>query len=319
MENNKLTMNEMKPYLIIGFLFLVLTYWYFWLATIADLDYVFNFILQIMQGNFTGQVVPFESLSHHEQGNVMLFGPEYESIAPEVVRAFEERQHLLPIVFLVEFLLFLTMFIIAKGRKQAKITNRDDSILVYSVFQRAVILLNIIFMIYLFITGFSITFGNITGGGEVARFMRASHEMVGLGWIPIWFLITVIAFKDHKFFVRPSSKMWRKFFLRGKYKHMDRINYYSFVAFSTLLVVSGFIIWYIHPTTETYAQTIQVKRFLLFMHFMGSAIISFFTFETVYSYFISVKGYLPGVITGRLPKEYLEQLRVDVLEEENIK
>ncbi len=77
-----------------------------------------KFLLQILQGNFTGQVVPFESLSHHEQGNVMLFGPEYESIAPEVVRAFEERQHLLPIVFLVEFLLFLTMFIIAIKKTQ---------------------------------------------------------------------------------------------------------------------------------------------------------------------------------------------------------
>ena len=110
------------------------------------------------------------------------------------------------------------MFIVAKGRKQAKITNKSDQVLVYSVFQRAVILLNIIFMIYLFITGFSITFGNITGGGDLARFMRASHEMAGLGWIPIWFLITVIAFKDHKFFVRPSSKMWKSIFLKESRK-----------------------------------------------------------------------------------------------------
>jgi len=174
-------------------------------------------------------------------------------------------------------------------------------------------------MIYLFITGFSITFGNITGGGELARFMRASHEMVGLGWIPIWFLITVIAFKDHKFFYRPSSKLWKKIFLKGKYKHMDRINYYAFVAFSFLLVLSGFVIWFIHPDSANHAEVIQLKRLLLFVHFMGSAIISFFTFETVYSYFISVKGYLPGVITGKLPKEYLEQLRVDVLDEEKIK
>jgi formate dehydrogenase subunit gamma len=65
-----------------------------------------------------------------------------------------------------------------------------------------------------------------------------------------------------------------------------------------------------------HAQTIQVKRFILFIHFMGSAIISFFTFETVYSYFVSVKGYIPGVITGKLPIEYLEQLRPDVLEED---
>ena len=70
------------------------------------------------------------------------------------------------------------------------------------------------------------------------------------------------------------------------------------------------------PDAATHAQTIQIKRFILFIHFMGSAIISFFTFETVYSYFVSVKGYIPGVITGKLPIEYLEQIRPDVLEED---
>ncbi len=316
MEDKKSFLSEMKAYLIIGFLFIVLTYWYFYLATIADISYVYNFLLQILQGNFTGQVVPYESLSHYEQGVVTMYGPSYDAMAPEVIRAFEERQHLLPIVFAVEFCLFLTMFIIAKGRKKAKVTNPKDTILVYSLFQRFVILFNIMIMIYLFITGFSITFGNLTGGGEIARFMRATHELVGVGWIPIWVLITIIAFKDHRYFIRPSSKVWNKIFLRGKYKHMDRINYYMFIAFSTLLIVSGFIIWNMHPDSATHAQTIQLRRLLLFFHFMGSAIISFFTFETVYSYVVSVKGYLPGVITGKLPKEYLEQLRPDVLEDD---
>ena len=313
---NKSFLSEYKVYLIIGFLFVLLTYWYFWLATIADVSYVFQFLLQMAQGNFTGQVVPFESLTRHEQMEVALFGPNYNAIAPEVVRAFEERQHLLPIVFLVEFFLFLTMFIVAKGRKQAKITRENEKVQVYSLFQRFVILFNILIMIYLFITGFSITFGNLTGGGELARLMRATHEMVGLGWMPIWLIMTVIAFKDHKFFSRPSVKIWNKIFLRGKYKHMDRINYYMYVAFGFLLVLSGFVIWYMFPDASTHAQTIQIKRFILFIHFMGSAIISFFTFETVYSYFVSVKGYIPGVITGKLPVEYLEQLRPDVLEED---
>ncbi len=316
---NKSFLSEYKAYLIIGLLFVVLTYWYFWLATIADINYVYNFLLQMAQGNFTGQVIPYESLTKYEQMEVTLFGPEYDAIAPEVVRAFEERQHLLPIVFTVEFFLFLIMFIIAKGRKQAKITRHDDKVQVYSLFQRIVILLNIIIMIYLFITGFSITFGNWTGGGEIARFMRATHEIVGVGWIPVWFLMTIIAFKDHKFFIRPSVKIWNKIFLRGKYKHMDRINYYMYVAFGFKLVISGFIIWYLFPDYQTHAETIQFKRFILFIHFMGSAIISFFTFETVYSYFVSVKGYIPGVITGKLPVEYLEQLRPDVLEEENLR
>ena len=313
---NKSFLSEYKAYVIVGFLFVLLTYWYFWLATIADINYVYKFLLQMAQGNFTGQVVPFESLTRYEQMEVTLFGPDYNAIAPEVIRAFEERQHLLPIVFTVEFFIFLTMFIIAKGRKQAKITRENEKIQVYSLFQRLVILLNIVIMIYLFITGFSITFGNWTGGGYIARLMRATHEIVGLGWIPVWAIMTIIAFKDHKFFVRPSSKIWHKIFLRGKYKDMDRINYYMYVAFGSLLVFSGFVIWYMFPNAAVHAETIQIKRFILFIHFMGSAIISFFTFETVYSYFVSVKGYIPGVISGKLPVEYLEQLRPDVLEED---
>ncbi|GGD40477.1 hypothetical protein GCM10012288_13180 [Malaciobacter pacificus] len=313
---NKSFLSEYKAYIIVGLLFVLLTYWYFWLATIADINYVYQFLLQVLQGNITGQVVPYESLTHYQQMEVSLFGPQYDTIAPEVIRAFEERQHLLPIVFTVEFFIFLTMFIVAKGRKQAQITKENEKVQVYSLFQRVVILLNIVIMIYLFITGFSITFGNWTGGGIIARYMRATHEVVGVAWIPVWAIMTIIAFKDHKYFIRPSSKIWNKIFLRGKYKHMDRINYYMYVAFGSLLVLSGFIIWFMFPDYQTHAQTIQFKRFILFIHFMGSAIISFFTFETVYSYFVSVKGYLPGVITGKLPLEYLEQLRPDVLEED---
>jgi len=312
--------SEYKVYIIIGFLFALLTYWYFFLATIANLDYVFKFLILIAQGDISGNVIPISELPRLQQMEVALYGPNYSAIAPEVIRAFEERQHLLPIVFLVEFFLFLGMFILAKGRKQAKITRHDDKIEVYSVFQRLVILLNIVIMIYLFITGFSITFGNWTGGGYIARFMRSSHEIVGVGWMPIWLIMTVIAFKDHKFFYRPSVKIWNKIFLRGKYEAMDRINYYMYVAFGALLVLSGFLIWFMAPDAATHAQTIQFKRFILFIHFMGSAIISFFTFETVYSYFVSVKGYLPGVITGKLPLEYIEQFRPDVLkEEENLR
>lgn len=316
---NKSFLSEYKVYLIIGFLFVLLTYWYFWLATIADISYVYQFILQMLQGNFTGQIVPFESLTKYQQMEVGLYGPDYHAIAPEVIRAFEERQHLLPIVFLVEFFLFLTMFIVAKGRKQAEITRTEDKVQVYSLFQRIVLLLNIVIMIYLFITGFSITFGNWTGGGELARFMRSTHEIVGVGWMPIWLIMTIIAFKDHKYFARPSIKIWNKIFLRGSYQPMNRINYYAYVAFGFLLVISGFIIWFMAPDASVHAETIQLKRFILFIHFMGSAIISFFTFETVYSYFVSVKGYIPGVITGKLPVEYLEQLRPDVLEEEDLR
>lgn len=294
---------------------MALTYWYFWLATIADLDYVYKFTLRILQGDISGQLVPLESMTKYQQMEAGVFGGPYNTIAPEVIRAYEERQVLLPYVFMVEFTAFTIAFFAMGGRKKANITRPEDTVQVYSLFQRFVILLNILIMIYLFITGFSITFGNITGGGSIARFMRWTHEVVGLAWIPVWLILTIIAFKDHKFFIRPSSKFWNKIFLRGTYKPMYRINYLAYVAFGFLLVLSGFILWYLFPDPKTHAQVIQFKRLVLFQHFMGSAIISFFIFETIYSYVVSVKGYLPGVITGRVPREYLEEFRPDVLEE----
>jgi len=304
-----------KAYILVLLGFALLTYWYFWLATIADIQYVYRYFLQMLHGNFTGQLIPFDSLTHYQQMEVGLFGPRYDAIAPEVIRAFRERQEILPYVFAVEFTGFLIAFILQGGRKKATVTHPEDKVQVYSLFQRFVILLNILLVLYLFVTGFSITFGNWTGGGLIPRYMRMTHELVGLAWIPIWLIVTIIAFKDLKFFVRPSSRLFGKIFLKGRYTPMKRINYLAFVAFGFILIVSGFLLWYLYPDPKTHAQIIQFKRLMLFMHFMGSAIISFFLFETVYTYFVSVQGYLPAVITGKVPREYLEQLAPDILEE----
>jgi formate dehydrogenase subunit gamma len=311
-SNNFLTRN--KAYLLIGLAFIALTYWYFFIATIAEVDYIYKFILEILKGNISGQIVPFDTLNHYEQKEVGLFGPNYTSIAPEVIRAYEERTRLLPIVFLVEFIAFAIAFFVSGGRKKATIQNPENTILVYSLFQRIILLLNIIIIFYLFITGFSITFGEYIGGGTIHRYMRMTHELVGVLWIPVWFLVTIIAFKDHKLFVRPSNKIFYKVFLKGSYHPMERISYLAFVIFGFMLVVSGFLIWFMHPNFHTHVETIQFKRLMLFVHFMGSAILTFFLYETVYAAFVSVKGYIPSLFTGKLPKEYLEQIRPDLLE-----
>ena len=83
-----------------------------------------------------------------------------------------------------------------------------------------------------------------------------------------------------------------------------------------LLVLSGFIIWFMFPDAATHAQTIQIKGLSYLFILWEVRLFHFFTFETVYSYFVSVKGYIPGLISGKLPVEYLEQLRPDVLEED---
>lgn len=315
MENksqNKGFINEYMPYIIVAGLFALLTYWYFWLATIADLAYVWQYVLQMFTLKFDGQIIPYNELTRLEQGYASIFGPQYDAIAPEVVRAFEERQHLLPYVFLVEALIFAVMLYLQGGRKGPKTTEGAEMIEVHSLFQRIVVLGNILIMIYLFITGFSITFGNITGGGALGFFMRETHEIIGLFWIPVWLLVTVIAFKDHKHFKRLSSK-WSKIFLKGLYTHTQRINYFAYVAFGFILCFSGFWLWFLSMDVLPHAEIIQYRRLILFGHFMGSAVITFFVGETIYSYVVAIRGYLPGLITGKYPKEYLEEFHPEVL------
>ncbi|PLY06247.1 MAG: formate dehydrogenase [Arcobacter sp.] len=257
--------------------------------------------------------MPYNELTRLEQGYVSIYGPQYDAIAPEVVRAFEERQHLLPYVFLFEFCLFAVMLLLQGGRKGPKRKENSEMVKVHSLFQRIVLLGNILIMIYLFITGFSITFGNITGGGNLGYFLRQTHEVAGLFWIPMWLLVTVIAFKDHKHFTRPSAA-WGKFFLKGLYTHGQRINYLAFVAFGFILCFSGFWIWFLSPGDFLHAEVIQYKRLILFGHFMGSAVITFFIGETIYSYVVAIRGYLPGLISGKYPKEYLEEFHPEVLD-----
>ena len=305
--------NENMPYIIVGVLFALLTYWYFWLATIADLAYVWQYVLKMFTLDFSGQIIPYSELTRLEQGYVSIFGPDYEAIAPEVIRAFEERQHLLPYVFAVEAIIFAVMLGLQGGRKGPKSRSGVELVQVHSAFQRFAVLGNILIMIYLFITGFSITFGNLTGGGSLGFFMRETHEIVGLFWIPMWILITVIAFKDHKHFVRPSAK-WSWFFLKGLYTHGQRINYFAYVAFGFILCFSGFWLWYLSMDVFAHADAIQYRRLILFGHFMGSAVITFFVGETIYSYVVAIRGYLPGLITGKYPKEYLEEFHPEVLE-----
>ena len=305
--------NEYLPYIVVGALFALLTYWYFFLATIADLTYVWQYVLQMFQLKFDGQMIPYSELSRLEQGYVSMYGPQYDAIAPEVVRAFEERQHLLPWVFLFEFCLFAGMLWLQGGRKGPKCRKTCEMVEVHSLFQRVVLLGNILIMLYLFLSGFSITFGNITGGGDLGYFLRQTHEIVGLFWIPLWLLVTVIAFKDIKHFKRPSAK-WSWFLLKGLYTHGQRINYLAFVAFGFILVFSGFWIWFLDPVWATHAEIIQYKRLILFGHFMGSAVITFFVGETIYSYIVAIRGYLPGLISGKYPKEYLEEFHPEVLD-----
>lgn len=57
---------------------------------------------------------------------------------------------------------------------------------------------------------------------------------------------------------------------------------------------------------------------LLYLHFGASVLIMFFILDYVYASAVSVKGYLRGLWSGKYPREYLEQVSPDVLEDINV-
>jgi len=197
------------------------------------------------------------------------------------------------------------------GRKSAVITKPDDQVQVFSLFHRVIIWLNVAIIITLIITGFNITWAMRSGGGELPFILRGLHEMTGIVWLPFWLLLSIIAFKDAKLLFNNSAL--KKIILPGKYKPMKRIIYIVFVAMGAGLLTSGIIIWFLHPDAYTHGQLIQFKRLLLYTHFGASVLIMFFLMDFVYSVLVSVKGNLKGLITGKYPREHLEQLSPDIL------
>lgn len=276
---------------------------------IFDWAYLFKYVLDMLTGGGVSGVVTAPTSGYEAMVNTA-FGQNYEAIAPEIIRASNERQEFIWWVFVGEFLIFCVMYAMY-GRKSATVTNPDDTVQVFSLFHRAIIWLNVIIIMVLIVTGFNITWGLRSGGGDIAFFLRGMHEMTGIFWLPFWLLLSIIAFKDAKLLFKNS--VLKKILLPGKYKPMKRVIYIAFVAMGAGLLTSGIIIWFLHPDAYTHAQYIQFKRLLLYVHFGSSVLIMFFLMDFVYSVMISVKGNLRGLITGKYPREHLEQLAPDVL------
>lgn len=276
---------------------------------IIDWKYFIQYKLKILlTGNLDG-VLTSPSSTYEAMVN-KAFGPAYEAFAPEIIRASNERQLFIWWVFVAEIAIFCYMYVVY-GRKSAVITKPEDEVQVFSLFHRAIMILNIIIMVTLVITGFNITWGLRSGGGDIAFFLRGLHEVTGIAWLPVWLVMSIIAFKDAKLLF--NNSLTKKLILPGKYKPMKRVIYFFFVLMGGGLIVSGILIWYLHPDAFTNAQIIQFKRLLLYIHFGSSVLIMFFMMDFVYSTLVAVKGNFKGIITGRYPKEHLEQLAPDVL------
>lgn len=277
---------------------------------IMDWGYLFSYAINALTGGGIKGVLVEPTTKYQMMVNDA-FGPAYNAIAPEIIRASNERQLYIWWVFVAEITIFAYMY--AKyGRKEAVISRPDDLVSVFSPFQRAVIWLNVLIIVLLVITGFNITWSLRSGGGSLPFFLRGSHEVIGLVWIVIWFLASFIAFKDLKII---SKNSLTKLVLAGKHQPMQRVVWFFFVTMGLGLIVSGFLMWYIHPSSLTHADVIQFKRAMLYLHFGASVLIMFFLLDFVYSSVVAIKGNFKYLLTGKFPREHLEQLDPDVLEE----
>jgi cytochrome b subunit of formate dehydrogenase len=311
MENKSSFFQKNKAYIltilglsVVGFIFLKY-------LMIIDWEYFIKYKLHIlMTGQIDGVLTP--PASGYEAMVNKAFGPNYTAFAPEIIRASNERQLFIWWVFVAEIAIFCIAYLVG-GRKSATITNPNDQVKVFSLFHRVVMILNILIMTTLVITGFNITWGLRSGGGELPFLLRGLHEMTGLVWLPVWLLMSIIAFKDAKLLF--NNSLTRKLILPGKHKPMKRVVYFFFVLMGAGLLVSGIIIWYLHPNALTNAHYIQFKRLLLYIHFGSSVLIMFFVMDFVYSTAVAIKGNVKGIFTGKYPREHLEQLAPDILED----
>lgn len=301
-DNNKAYIYTALGLGVVGFIFIKF-------LMIMDWGYLIMYTLKAVTGNIGGVLA--EPKTATEQMMNAAFGPSYQAIAPEIIRASNERQEYIWYVFVAEIVIFALLYI-KNGRVEANITKPNDLVTVFTPFQRTVIWLNIIMICILVVTGFNITWSLRSEGGALPRYFRMFHELTGLAWIVIWLTFTVIAAKD--------SKGWRKetmfkFFLPGKFKPSKRVVWFFFAAMGAGLCFSGATIIALHPNAFTHAEFIQFRRALLYLHFGASVLIMFFILDYVYASAVSVKGYLKGLWSGKYPREYLEQVAPDVLED----
>ncbi|MEW6550661.1 MAG: cytochrome b/b6 domain-containing protein [Campylobacterota bacterium] len=287
---------------IVGFIFVKY-------LMIMDWEYLFKYQLHLLSGGSLDGVLSAPNSSYEAMVN-KAFGPNYEAVAPEIIRASNERQLFIWWVFVAEIAIFCVLYLI-NGRQSAVITRPDDQVEVFSLFHRVVIWLNVFIIVTLIITGFNITWGLRSEGGTLPFILRGMHEITGIIWLPIWLLMSIVAFKDAKLIFKNS--IIKKIILPGGYKPMKRIIYIVFILMGAGLLLSGILIWFLHPDAYTHSEFIQFKRMLLYVHFGASVLIMFFLMDFVYSVLVAVKGNLQALISGKYPREHLEQLAPDIL------
>ncbi|GHV01418.1 hypothetical protein AGMMS49521_1610 [Campylobacterota bacterium] len=277
---------------------------------VVDWNYFIRYtIALITEGNYQG--VLNAPADNYEAMKNAAFGPGYNAFAPEVIRGSNERQLLIWYLFLFEASIFAVMYAFV-GRATATITRPNDLITVFTPWQRLIIWSNVAVVVFLIISGFNITWALRSEGGTIPYYLRLFHEYVGLGWLPLWLITSIMTFKDCPI-LRKNSAF--KFFMPGRYHPFKRIIWFFYVAMGGGLLLSGILLWYLHPSDVVNAEVIQLKRTFIYFHFGTSLPIMFFLLDFAYSVTVAIKGNIKYLWTGKFPREHLEQLDPEVLEE----
>ncbi|MDR2905473.1 MAG: cytochrome b/b6 domain-containing protein [Helicobacteraceae bacterium] len=277
---------------------------------IVDWNYFFRYtIALITEGNYQGVLDP--PASNLEVMKNAAFGPVYDAFAPEIIRGSNERQLLIWYLFLFEAAIFALMYVFF-GRKSAVITRPNDTVEVFTPFQRLVIWSNVAIVVFLIVSGFNITWALRSEGGMIPYYLRSFHEIVGLAWIPLWLVTSIMTFKDCPILRKHSAF---QFFMPGRYKPFRRIIWFFYVTMGGGLILSGFFLWFLHPNALTNAELIQLKRTFIYFHFGTSLPLMFFLLDFAHSVTTAIRGNLGYLWTGRFPREHLEQLDPEVLED----
>ncbi|MDR2639412.1 MAG: cytochrome b/b6 domain-containing protein [Helicobacteraceae bacterium] len=275
---------------------------------VVDWNYLGRYTIALLtDGNYQGIVDP--PATNYEAMKNAAFGPAYNAIAPEVIRGSNERQLLIWYLFLFEVSLFALMYVFT-GRKAAKITRPDDLVQVFTPFQRLIIWSNVAVIVYLIISGFNITWSLRSEGGAIPYYLRVSHEIVGLAWLPLWLITTIMTFKDCPILRKHTAF---RFFMAGRYKPFKRIIWFFYAMMGGGLLLSGYLLWYLHPSEVVNAEVIQLKRTLIYFHFGTSLPMMFFLLDFAHSVTTAIRGNIKYLWTGKFPREHLEQLDPEVL------
>ena len=206
----------------------------------------------------------------------------------------------IPLVFLVHYL--------AIGPKS--FSHEKGEVFYFGVFTRLVHWVAAVFFSLLVLTGLTMVFGKLFGGGALVRSARYVHIVSALIFAidaPVMFLIWV---KD--MLPRPYDIKW--LFMMGGYLSKakrpvpaGRFNAGQKMWFWLSTLGGGYMAWSGYRMFSFGAETGALRVAAIIHNFLGAALAGFFMIHLYMSLF-AIKGSLKSMLTGYKPREEVEIL-----------